>query len=91
MKDELNVKSVVMDNSIESEVWLDMNITQELKKEGEYRELLRAVQDMRKKEGLMPSDEVVITLSEKCERTCREFYPRFPKDSRREGCKICRQ
>lgn len=79
LKDELNVKSVVMDNSIESEVWLDMNITPELKKEGEYRELLRAVQDMRKKEGLMPSDEVVITLSENAKELVENFIQDFQK------------
>ena len=79
LKDELNVKSVVMDNSTESEVWLDMNITPELKKEGEYRELLRAVQDMRKKEGLMPSDEVVITLSENAKELVGNFIQDFQK------------
>jgi isoleucyl-tRNA synthetase len=79
LKDELNVKSVVMDNSIEGEVWLDMNITPELKKEGEYRELLRAVQDMRKKEGLMPSDEVVITLSENAKELVENFIQDFQK------------
>lgn len=79
LKDELNVKSVAMDNSIESEVWLDMNITPELKKEGDYRELLRAVQDMRKKEGLMPSDEVVITLSENAKELLENFIQDFQK------------
>lgn len=79
LKDELNVKNVEMDNSIEGEVWLDMNITPELKKEGEYRELLRAVQDMRKKEGLMPSDEVVITLSENAKELIENFIQDFQK------------
>jgi isoleucyl-tRNA synthetase len=79
LKDELNVKDVAMDNSIEGEVWLDMNITFELKKEGEYRELLRAVQDMRKKEGLMPSDEVVITLSENAKEFIENFMQDFQK------------
>jgi isoleucyl-tRNA synthetase len=79
LKDELNVKDVAMDNSIEGEVWLDMNITPELKKEGEYRELLRAVQDMRKKEGLMPSDEVVITLSENAKDLVENFIQDFQK------------
>jgi isoleucyl-tRNA synthetase len=60
VKDELNIKSVVYDESIESAVKLDTHITIDLKKEGQYRELLRAIQDMRKEKGLNPSD--IITL-----------------------------
>lgn len=56
IKDELNVKEIHS-----GELMLDTNITPELKKEGQYRELVRAIQDMRKKQGLMPSD--VISLS----------------------------
>jgi isoleucyl-tRNA synthetase len=58
IKDELNVKEI-----ISGELMLDTNITPELQKEGQYRELVRAIQDMRKKQGLMPSD--VISLSVK--------------------------
>ena len=39
---------------------LDMEITQELKREGYFRELVRHVQDLRKKEKFTPSDLVVI-------------------------------
>ncbi len=56
IKDELNVKEVIFDNSIESEILLDTKITEELKEEGYYRELVRGLQDMRKKLGLTPSD-----------------------------------
>jgi isoleucyl-tRNA synthetase len=41
---------------------LDTHITEELKKEGQYRELVRAVQDMRKKKGLNPNDMVAISI-----------------------------
>ncbi len=61
IKDELNVKEVIEDRNIEEVVLLNTNITEDLKKEGDYRELVRAIQDIRKKEGLTPSD--VITLS----------------------------
>src|SRR3989338_9709747 len=62
IKDELNVKKVVFDNTIANEVELDTNITEELKQEGNYRELVRALQDIRKKMRLTPSDVVSITF-----------------------------
>ena len=62
IKDELNVKEVIFDEKIEGEVLLDVKITEELKQEGNYRELVRAIQDIRKKEGLTPSDVIVLSL-----------------------------
>ena len=63
MKEELNVKEIIEDSSIEEEVELDTNITPELKKEGGYRELVRAIQDMRKKMNLNPNDMVNLGIS----------------------------
>ncbi|MEK7586053.1 MAG: class I tRNA ligase family protein [Patescibacteria group bacterium] len=63
IKDELNIKAVVYDDSIENPVELDSHITLDLKKEGQYRELVRAIQDMRKKEGLNPNDVIVLTIA----------------------------
>jgi len=60
IKDELNVKEVVLNKNIKDEIELDTKITEELKEEGDYRELVRALQDMRKKIGLTPSDVVVL-------------------------------
>jgi len=60
IKDELNVKELLEDLSMEEEIKLDTHITLELRQEGQYRELVRAVQDLRKKQGLNPND--VITL-----------------------------
>lgn len=62
IKDEINVKEVVENKNIETEVLLDINITEELKEEGSYRELVRALQDMRKKIGLTPSDVVAVSF-----------------------------
>ncbi len=62
IKDELNVKEIKQDKNIETEVELDTKITEELKQEGDYRELARALQDMRKKMGLTPSDVVALTF-----------------------------
>jgi len=63
VKDEVNVKEVVQDASIEKDVELDLNITAELKEEGEFRELLRKVQDMRKEKGLSVGDKAVLVIS----------------------------
>ena len=57
IKDELNVKEILSGDFV-----LDTVITPELKKEGDYRELVRALQDLRKKEGLQPSDRVTFTV-----------------------------
>jgi len=61
IKEELNIKSIVVGN----EISLDLSITPELKLEGEYRELVRLVQDMRKEKGLTPQNEINLTLPEK--------------------------
>jgi len=62
IKDEINVKEVKENKNIENEVMLDVEINAELKAEGDYRELARALQDMRKKMGLTASDVVSITF-----------------------------
>lgn len=58
IKDELNIKNIVVGN----EISLDTTITPELKLEGEYRELIRTIQDLRKEKGLMPQDIITLTL-----------------------------
>jgi isoleucyl-tRNA synthetase len=65
IKDELNVEEVsVLDEKSENKISLDFTITPDLKKKGNYRELVRAVQDMRKKAGLTPSDVISLVLSD---------------------------
>ncbi len=61
--DEVNVKTVVFDMTITDEVLLDTTITPELKREGQFRELVRTVQELRKTTGLMPSDTVMLAIS----------------------------
>ncbi|MFM2381585.1 MAG: hypothetical protein RLZZ76_352 [Candidatus Parcubacteria bacterium] len=60
IKDEVNVKEIIYDRNVTG-VILDTTITPELKAEGDVREFIRAVQDLRKQAGLMPSDRVVLT------------------------------
>ncbi|HPS21397.1 MAG TPA: class I tRNA ligase family protein [Candidatus Paceibacterota bacterium] len=62
IKDEVNVREVVEDKNIETEVLLNTEISVELKEEGNLRELIRAIQDMRKKAGLVSSDVVVLNI-----------------------------
>ncbi len=64
IKDEVNVKNVVAVENLKesSEVDLDTVMTPELKEEGQMRELLRAIQDLRKESGLRVEDRVDLTV-----------------------------
>ena len=52
----------MFDSKIESEVQLDINITPELQEEGDIRELIRAIQDLRKKKGFTVNDLVTLNV-----------------------------
>ena len=59
IKDELNVKDIeVIKGKGDIEVNLDFNITEELKIEGLKREMVRLVNDLRKKKGLGIGDTI---------------------------------
>jgi len=61
IRDELNVKEVVLKpGKGELKVELDTKITPELKEEGEVRELVRKVQELRKKAGCRLDEEIII-------------------------------
>ena len=62
IKDELNVKDVVINNNQEADLLLDLKLTPELKTEGYVRELIRFIQNMRKEKNLLPSDRVDIII-----------------------------
>ncbi|MCX6757374.1 MAG: class I tRNA ligase family protein [Candidatus Nomurabacteria bacterium] len=81
IKEELNVKEVTLETSnsnLETSVVLDTVITPELKEEGNYRELVRAIQDMRKKAGLTPSD--IISLSIETDEIGKSLIQKFEAD-----------
>jgi isoleucyl-tRNA synthetase len=78
IKDELNIKNISTDISIENEVKLNTHITEELRIEGQYRELVRAIQDMRKKAGLNPND--VINLSIETNVDGQELINKFKNE-----------
>jgi len=56
IKDEVNVKKVTVGRQVK----LNTKITEELEREGEYREMVRNVSKIRKEMGLTPKDIVVI-------------------------------
>lgn len=63
IKDEVNVKEVLNNESMMEEVVLDLRLSPELKEEGNAREIIRAIQDLRKKKGLSPEDEINVKVS----------------------------
>ncbi|MFA5086036.1 MAG: isoleucine--tRNA ligase [Candidatus Paceibacterota bacterium] len=60
IRDEVNVKEVVSDKSIKEKIELDTNITPELREEGDMRELIRQIQQMRKEMKLVPEDTISV-------------------------------
>lgn len=62
IKDELNVKTVSVDESIESAVWLNTEISEDLKQEGLAREFIRSLQELRKKADLNPRDTISLII-----------------------------
>ena len=65
LKDEINVKEVVFDDTMGQDappMKLDTTMTLELKEEGMFRELARFVQEMRKKSGLKAGEAVTLLV-----------------------------
>ena len=63
VKDEINVKEILIDNTIEEEVLLDFELTDELREEGIAREIIRNIQQMRKDLRYSKNDKILV----KCE------------------------
>ncbi|MFZ2038972.1 MAG: class I tRNA ligase family protein [Minisyncoccia bacterium] len=68
---EVNVKEVNFDEKIPEAVILNTEITPELKAEGMFRDLVRAVQDLRKTKGLAVGEEAILTIG--TDNTGRQF------------------
>ncbi len=60
IKDEVNVKEIIFDEKIKGDIEFDVQITQELKEEGIIREIIRYIQDLRKKSSLTPTDVNIV-------------------------------
>ncbi len=63
LKEELNVKDIVVNKKLTEDAALDTVISPELKEEGEVRELIRFAQDARKKAGLFPLDMIALVIT----------------------------
>ncbi len=61
--DEVNVKEIVHVPGQTDRIVLDTVLTHELLSEGDARELIRAIQDLRKQTNLVPSDRITVTVS----------------------------
>lgn len=59
---EKGEKSWLMAENNRNKIFIDSILTKELKKEGDLREISRAIQDLRKKAGLLPSARANVAL-----------------------------
>ena len=60
--EKLSKKNVETNESDQIKIKIDFEITEELQAKGDLREIIRAIQSMRKKAGLKPEDKIGITI-----------------------------
>ncbi len=78
VKDELNVKDVLFAELLSGEVELDATMTDELKEEGIMRDIVRALQELRKTKGLNPGD--IASLEVHTDEKGKKFLQKFEKE-----------
>lgn len=61
--DELNVKKVLFSETQQEGAILDLVVTEELKREGDLRKLVRAVQELRRETNLAPQTSIGLRIS----------------------------
>ena len=82
LKDEVNVKEIVFGGSLGESglpIKLDTGITPELKEEGDVRELVRKIQDLRKEKGLSMKDRASLTAPEDLKSLIFKHEPEIKK------------
>ena len=78
IRDEINVKEIIFDDGIANDVELDLNITRELKEEGMVRDLIRAIQELRKNNNLKPADHIELVIE--TDEPGKAFLSKFEKE-----------
>lgn len=78
IKDEINIKNISFNEKLEDEVELDITITPELQKEGNIRDFIRAIQELRKNQNLKPQDSIRLLVE------TDEVGKKFIKESENE-------
>jgi isoleucyl-tRNA synthetase len=68
VKEEVNVKEILFDDDLKEEVWLDTEITEELKNEGEIRDIVRQIQRIKKELNVEPKNKVSLYFVDEEER-----------------------
>jgi isoleucyl-tRNA synthetase len=61
IKEEVNVKNASFDKSIAEEIELNIKITEDLKLEGQAREIVRFIQEMRKEAGYDMENRITVS------------------------------
>jgi isoleucyl-tRNA synthetase len=78
IQDELNLKTILrtMNTSLSASgtlvASLDTKVTPELQREGEVRELIRAIQELRKTQNLNPKDLIILHMNEAARKLLRD-------------------
>ncbi|MFH1523271.1 MAG: isoleucine--tRNA ligase [Patescibacteria group bacterium] len=84
IKDELNVKNILnIKGKGDIEVELDTELTPELKQEGMKREIVRFVNNLRKKAGLTIKDRVVVFWESKS-KDIKEVFNKYGDDIKKD-------
>jgi isoleucyl-tRNA synthetase len=83
LADEVNVKTVEENPAMEAEAELDVTLTDDLKEEGILRDLMRRVQEWRKKSGLAITDrpEYALVVSSSEEAVAQKHIARIGRET----------
>jgi isoleucyl-tRNA synthetase len=81
IKDEVNVKELEFITGQEKDVELDTTITAALKEEGDLREFLRKIQDLRKEKGLKVGDKASLVVPAELKSLADKFGGEIKKST----------
>lgn len=79
VKEELNVDEVILDKEMEGEIRINATLTPELIERGKLRDLVRLIQDERKKMELKPGELATLTLNPDRKMLVEKFMDELKK------------